>query len=82
MHARRAGAGAARLRTAPPCAAPRARYMPRRAPCPARVCTSLSGPRARLQVRVAVTLVAPGALPRSMYKQSLVAVRPASEPSA
>lgn len=34
--------------------------------------------RARLQVRVAVTLVAPGALPRSMYKQSLVAVRPAS----
>jgi phenylacetate-CoA ligase/benzoylacetate-CoA ligase len=38
--------------------------------------------RARLQVRVAVTLVAPGSLPRSMYKQSLVAVRPASEPSA
>ncbi len=38
--------------------------------------------RARLQVRVAVTLVAPGALPRSLYKQSLVAVRPASEPSA
>ncbi len=32
--------------------------------------------RARLQVRIAVTLVAPGALPRSMYKQSLVAVRP------
>lgn len=38
--------------------------------------------RARLQVRVAVTLVAPGALPRSMYKQSLVAVRPAAEPPA
>ncbi len=35
--------------------------------------------RARLQVRIAVTLVAPGALPRSMYKQSLVAVRPAPE---
>lgn len=34
--------------------------------------------RARLQVRIAVTLVAPGALPRSMYKQSLVAVRPAT----
>ncbi len=38
--------------------------------------------RARLQVRVAVTLVAPGALPRSMYKQSLVAVRPAPEASS
>lgn len=38
--------------------------------------------RARLQVRVAVTPVAPGALPRSMYKQSLVAVRPAAEPPA
>ncbi len=35
--------------------------------------------RARLQVRIAVTLVAPGALPRSMYKQSLVAVRPAAQ---
>jgi phenylacetate-CoA ligase/benzoylacetate-CoA ligase len=35
--------------------------------------------RAQLQVRIAVTLVAPGALPRSMYKQSLVAVRPAPE---
>lgn len=38
--------------------------------------------RARLQVRVAVTMVAPGALPRSMYKQSLVAVRPAPEANA
>jgi phenylacetate-CoA ligase/benzoylacetate-CoA ligase len=37
--------------------------------------------RARLQVRVAVTLVAAGTLPRSMYKQSLVAVRPAPEAS-
>jgi phenylacetate-CoA ligase/benzoylacetate-CoA ligase len=35
--------------------------------------------RARLQVRIAVTLVAPGELPRSMYKQSLVAVRPAPQ---
>lgn len=35
--------------------------------------------RARLQVRIAVTLVAPGALPRSMYKQSLVAVQPAPQ---
>jgi phenylacetate-CoA ligase/benzoylacetate-CoA ligase len=35
--------------------------------------------RAQLQVRLAVTIVAPGALPRSSYKQSLVAVRPAQE---
>jgi phenylacetate-CoA ligase/benzoylacetate-CoA ligase len=38
--------------------------------------------RAQLQVRLAVTVVAPGTLPRSMYKQSLVAVRPAKEPSS
>lgn len=38
--------------------------------------------RARLQVRVAVSLVAPGALPRSMYKQPLVAVRPTPETPA
>jgi phenylacetate-CoA ligase/benzoylacetate-CoA ligase len=35
--------------------------------------------RNRFQVRIAVTLVAPGALPRSMYKQSLIAVRPAPQ---
>ncbi|MBW3656721.1 MAG: phenylacetate--CoA ligase family protein, partial [Gemmatimonadetes bacterium] len=35
--------------------------------------------RAQLQVRLAVTVASPGTLPRSSYKQSLVAVRPAPE---
>jgi phenylacetate-coenzyme A ligase PaaK-like adenylate-forming protein len=35
--------------------------------------------RSQLQARLAVTMLPPGALPRSMYKQSLVAVRPAPE---
>jgi phenylacetate-coenzyme A ligase PaaK-like adenylate-forming protein len=37
--------------------------------------------RAQLQARLAVTIVPPGTLPRSMYKQSLVAVRPHKDPS-
>ncbi len=36
--------------------------------------------RAQLQVRLAVTVLPPGALPRSSYKQSLVAVRPQEPP--
>jgi phenylacetate-CoA ligase/benzoylacetate-CoA ligase len=35
--------------------------------------------RSRLQVRVAVTIVAPGSLPRGTYKSPLVAVRPVPE---
>ena len=38
--------------------------------------------RTWLQARLAVTIAPPGSLPRSMYKQSFVAVRPREEPSS
>jgi phenylacetate-coenzyme A ligase PaaK-like adenylate-forming protein len=38
--------------------------------------------RSRLQVRVVVSVLAPGSLPRGTYKSSLVAVRPAPERNA